>query len=110
AKVLAHIWSELIYCFVVYFYMILLAVCNIPLARILLYNYIIGKSSRPQFKVPEFRIKREDSTDIRNKVLNLTLQDRKRLGINKSTLWYIQKHIKEGKKVKVYGKVVEKIR
>ncbi len=47
--------------------------------------------------------------DIRNKVLSLTPQDRKRLGINKSTLWYMQKHIKEGKKIKVYGKVMGKI-
>ncbi len=39
----------------------------------------------------------------------LTQQDRKRLGINKSTLWYIQKYIKEGKKVKIYGKIVNKL-
>ncbi|MEM0136050.1 MAG: hypothetical protein QXU18_12645 [Thermoplasmatales archaeon] len=75
----------------------------------LLANYIMDKSSRLQFNVPEFRIKREDNTDIRNKVLGLTPQDRKMLGINKSTLWYMQKHIKEGKKVKVYKKVVGKL-
>ena len=39
----------------------------------------------------------------------ITPQDRKRLGINRSTLWYMQKHIKEGKKVKIYGKVVKKL-
>ena len=62
-----------------------------------------------QFNVPEFKIKREDNTDIHNKVLNLTPEDRKKLGINKSTLWYIQKHIKEGKRIKVYGKVMGKL-
>jgi hypothetical protein len=46
---------------------------------------------------------------IRSKVLSLTPQDRKKLGINKSTLWYMQKHIREGKKIKVYGKVMGKI-
>ena len=40
----------------------------------------------------------------------ITPQDRKRLGINRSTLWYMQKHIKEGKKIKVYSKVIGKIR
>ncbi len=60
----------------------------------LLANYIMGKSSKLQFNIPEFRIKREDSTDIRSKVLSLTPEDRKKLGINKSTLWYMQKHIK----------------
>ena len=76
----------------------------------LLANYIMGKSSKLQFNVPEFKIKREDSTDVRSKVLSLTPEDRKRLGINKSTLWYMQKHIKEGKRIKVYGKVMGKIK
>ena len=71
---------------------------------------MMGRSNKLQFNVPEFKIKREDNTDIRNKVLSLTPKDRKRLGINKSTLWYMQKHIREGKKVKIYGKIVSKIR
>ncbi len=75
----------------------------------LLANYIIGKSGKLQFNVPEFKIKREDNTDIRSKVLSLMPQDHRRLGINKSTLWYIQRHIKEGKKINVYGKVISKI-
>ena len=39
----------------------------------LLANYIIGKSSKLQFNIPEFKINRVDSTDIRNKVLSLIL-------------------------------------
>ena len=76
----------------------------------LLANYIMSKSGKLQFNVPKFKIKREDSTDVRSKVLSLTPDDRKRLGINKSTLWYMQKHIKEGKRIKVYSKVIGKIR
>ena len=76
----------------------------------LLANYIMGKSGKLQFNVPEFVIKREDNTDIRSKVLSLTPKNCKTLGINKSTLWYMQKHIREGKKVKIYGKIVSKIR
>jgi CRISPR-associated protein Cas1 len=75
----------------------------------ILANYIMGKSSKLQFNIPEFEIKREDTLEIRNKILSLTPEDRKRLNINKSTLWYIQKHIKEGKKVKVYEKVMNKM-
>ena len=71
---------------------------------------MMDRSNKLQFNVPEFKIKREDNTDIRNKVLSLTPKDRKRLGINKSTLWYMQKRIKEGKKIKVYGKVMGKIK
>ncbi len=67
--------------------------------------------SQPQTKdIPYcFELKREDSTDICNKVLSLTPQDRKRLGINKSILWYMQKHVREGKRIKVYGKVMDKL-
>jgi len=75
----------------------------------MLANYIMGKSSKLQFNIPEFEIKREDNTEVRNKVLSLTPQDRKRLNINKSTLWYIQKHIKDEKKIKIYGKVMGKL-
>ncbi len=56
----------------------------------------------------EVRIRLKDNT-IRNRVLTLTPQDRKRLGINKSTLWYMQKHIREGKRIKVYGKIMNKL-
>ncbi len=76
----------------------------------LLANHIIGKSSKLQFNIPEFEIKREDHVDLRDRVASLTPQYRKRLGINKSTLWYMQKHIKEGKRIKVYGKVMDKIK
>ena len=75
----------------------------------MLANYIIGKSSKLQFDIPEFGIKREDNTEVRNKVLSLTPQDRKRLNINKSTLWYMQKHVKEGKRIKVYRQIRSKL-
>lgn len=67
-------------------------------------NYLIDKSSKLQFNIPKFEIKREDPIELRDKVLGLTIEDRKRLGINKSTLWYMQKHVKEGKRIKLYKK------
>ncbi len=73
-------------------------------------NYLIDKSSKLQFNIPKFEIKREDPIELRDKVLGLTIEDRKRLGINKSTLWYMQKHVKDGKRIKVYCKVMSKIR
>jgi len=38
-----------------------------------------------------------------------TNSKRKKLGINKSTLWYIQKNIREGKKIEIYDKIMTKI-
>jgi len=75
----------------------------------LLANYILGKSSKLQFNIPEFEIKIEDAVEICNKIFSLTPEDLKKLNINKSTLWYIQKHIREGKRIKVYGKVMGKL-
>ncbi len=37
----------------------------------------MGKLNKLQFNVPEFKIKREDSTDVRSKALSITPQDRK---------------------------------
>ena len=43
------------------------------------------------------------------KILTLTTEERKAKGINKSTLWYQQKKIKEGKTIRVYNKIRGKI-
>jgi len=44
-----------------------------------------------------------------NKIISVNPERRKELKINKSTLWYQQKKIKEGKTIKVYNKTKVKI-
>jgi len=39
----------------------------------------------------------------------MTPEERRGLGINRNTLWYIQKNLREGKKIKIYDKVKAKI-
>ena len=39
----------------------------------------------------------------------MTPDERRELGINKSTLWYIQKNLVEGKTTKIYEKILLKI-
>jgi CRISPR-associated protein Cas1 len=41
--------------------------------------------------------------------MKIPLKDAKKTGLNKSTLWYIQKNIKEGKTVELYDKVKLKL-
>ena len=41
--------------------------------------------------------------------LFISPEERKRLGINKSTLWYQKKNLIEGKKIKLYTNVLSKI-
>ena len=72
-------------------------------------NYISGNAGSFTFDIPSIEISRTDNIELRNKILGITPADRKGLDINKSTLWYIQKNIKEGKKIKIYPKVEAKL-
>jgi CRISPR-associated protein Cas1 len=73
----------------------------------ILANFIIGKRDKLEFNVPLVQLKRNDEIDQKDRILSIGPEERKRLGINKSTLWYQQKHIKEGKRIKLYGKTKE---
>jgi len=46
-------------------------------------------------------ISRNDSNEMRNKIMSIDLEKGKKLKINKSTLWYQQKKIKEGESMKI---------
>lgn len=63
-----------------------------------------------QFCVPSVKIVRNDTIEMREAIMRMTPEERKKLGINKSTLWYMQKNLQEGKRVKVYEKVKDKLR
>ena len=39
----------------------------------------------------------------------MTPEYRKKLGINKSTLFYMKKNILEGKNIKIYKKIIKKL-
>jgi CRISPR-associated protein Cas1 len=75
----------------------------------MLANYIVDKQKELQFNVPDIPIKRNDDNATRDFILKMTPEQRKEMGINKSTLWYIQKNLREGKKVKLYYKVKVKL-
>jgi CRISPR-associated protein Cas1 len=75
----------------------------------MLANYISDRSKVLEFNIPGVPIKRNDDNKTRDFILNMTPDQRKKLGLNKSTLWYIQKNLREGKKVKLYDKVKAKI-
>jgi CRISPR-associated protein Cas1 len=75
----------------------------------MLANYIQDKQKELHFNVPGVPIKRDDDNATWDYILNMTPEQRKGLGINKSTLWYIQKNLREGRKVKLYDKVKAKI-
>jgi len=67
-------------------------------------RYITGNSKSLEFSIPDIAIKRNDNSEIRDKIMSIDPEKRKELKINKSTLWYQQKKIKEGKSIKIYNK------
>lgn len=75
----------------------------------MLANYVQDKQKELHFSVPRIQLNRNDDNATRDLILNMMPEQRKELGVNKSTLWYIQKNLREGKKVKLYGKVKAKI-
>jgi len=67
-------------------------------------RYIMGNSKQLEFAIPDIEIKRNDNSQVRDKIMSINPEKRKELKINKSTLWYQQKRIKEGKTIKMYRK------
>jgi CRISPR-associated protein Cas1 len=72
-------------------------------------KYITGNSKHLEFTIPEIEIKRNDNSQVRERIMSIDPEKRKELKINKSTLWYQQKKIKEGKALKIYRKTGSRI-
>jgi hypothetical protein len=72
-------------------------------------NFIVSKKKGFGFVIPKMKLSRKDNWKLREKILNMTSDQRKILRINKSTLWHIGKNLSEGKTPKIYEKVLLKI-
>jgi len=72
-------------------------------------KYITGNCKSLDFTIPAMEIKRNDNSQVRDKIMSIDPEKRKELKINKSTLWCQQKRIKEGKTIKMYRKTRVKI-
>lgn len=68
-------------------------------------NNVIGKTKTLKFEIPSIENERNDPVELRDKIMSITPEERKRLGINKSTLWYQKRNIKRGKRIKIYNKL-----
>lgn len=73
-------------------------------------NFILEKKKEFDFVIPKMKLNRNDILELKEKFLNMTVDERKRLGINKSTSWYVKKNLLEGKTPKIYEKIMLKIK
>ena len=71
--------------------------------------FISEKNKNIIFDIPNLYFKRNDYLSIKEKILKMTPENRKKLGINKSTLFYMKKNIQEGKNIKIYDKIIKKL-
>jgi CRISPR-associated protein Cas1 len=72
-------------------------------------RYVSGKAKSLEFKILDIIMSRNDTADIKDKIMSIDPEEGKALKINKSTLWYRQKKIKEGKAIKLYNKTKVRI-
>ena len=72
-------------------------------------NFIVEKKKEFDFVIPKIKLNRNDNLELRGKILKMTTEERRQLGINKSTLWYIKKNLSDGKTTKLYEKILLKI-
>ena len=72
-------------------------------------NFILEKKKEFEYVIPKMNLSRNDNLELREKILNMTPDERKKLGINKSTLWYMKKNLLKGKTPKIYEKILLKL-
>ena len=65
--------------------------------------------SEVDFNLPCVDINNSDSKELRQKILKLTVHEAQKIGINKSTLWYLKKRAKLQKPLKFYKKIMKNI-
>ena len=63
-----------------------------------------------EFDIPLVPIQRTDKIEIKEKILGMTPDQRKKLGINKSTLWYMIQNVSSKDKIKIYDKILDKLK
>lgn len=72
-------------------------------------NFISDKRKDIEFVIPRYEISRNDTSQLKEKILSISPQERKRLGINKSTLFYMKKNLEKGNNIKIYDKIIKKL-
>jgi len=72
-------------------------------------QYLVEKRKSIDFSKPEFTIDRQDSDDIRQKILSISYTDWKNMGFSKGTLHYMKKNAKADKPFTLNAHVRERL-
>ena len=55
-------------------------------------NFLVDKKKEIAINIPAMRLNRDDNLKLKEKILSMTNEERKGLGINNSTPWYMKNH------------------
>ena len=72
-------------------------------------RFLVGKSDRFDLKSPSPVLERSDTREIRERILSLSSSEAQKLGIGKSTLYYLRRHAINERSFKTYKKVVDRV-
>lgn len=64
-------------------------------------NYLTEKRKRFDLSKPEIRLERVDDKELRDKILNMSYTEWKKMGRSKGTLHYMKKKVREGGQYKI---------
>jgi CRISPR-associated protein Cas1 len=73
-------------------------------------RFLLGKMSSIDFLKPSPSLRRTDSIELRRRILSLSAEETRELGIGKSTLHYLRKHARSARPFAVYRTVSQKLR
>ena len=73
-------------------------------------HYLTSKKEKLDFVKPEYEIERIDSQEIRQKILNISYVDWKKLGFSKGTLHYMKQNAKSDKSFTLNKHVLERFK
>jgi CRISPR-associated protein Cas1 len=72
-------------------------------------QYLVEKRKTLDFSKPAYSIERQDSDDIRQKILSISYSDWKRMGFSKGTLHYMKKNAEADKPFTLNAHVKERL-
>jgi len=72
-------------------------------------HYFTGKRKSIDFYSPDPELKRQDSIELREKILNMSYSEWKRMGHSKGTLHYLKKNAKSSKHFSLHRNVATRI-
>ncbi len=72
-------------------------------------HYLVEKRKTIDFSHPHYAVERQDSEDVRQKILSISYTDWKKMGFSKGTLYYMKENAKDEKPFTLNAHVRERL-